>query len=32
MYSYFFDNFSEKIFDPNEYHEYILDLMKDILK
>ena len=32
MYSYFFDNFSEKIFNPNEYHEYILNLMKEVLK
>ncbi|GAH36360.1 unnamed protein product [marine sediment metagenome] len=32
IYSYFFDNFSEKIFNPNEYHEYILSLMREILK
>ena len=32
MYSHFFEDFSEKGFNPNEYHEYILSLMKDILK
>jgi len=32
MYSYFFDDFSEKIFNPNEYHDYILSLIKNILK
>ncbi|MFX1478089.1 MAG: TetR/AcrR family transcriptional regulator [Promethearchaeota archaeon] len=32
MYSHFFEDFLGKGFNPTEYHDYILFLMKDILK
>ena len=32
LYYHFFEDFSEKDFNPTEFHEYILSLMKEILK